>query len=214
MAAAAGEGGVATEHSEEPQLAELVNQEAGLTSDIELKVIRNQLIDYSYKIDGTTVFSQKVQVTLQSKIPEQYCLGVAKLQRKDKTELKQIQNRWQTGTVWKFKSTKLLSDKPSFIHTSCRIQIDLRKSQAQAMLQSTSFPVAPVPTVTIADILQLKQAQHFDLMAVPAKIMNERTSGTGMRIADVRLVDGSSQTHDNATEHAYASLPLTLFFTK
>ena len=157
MAAAAGDSGVATEHSEETQLAELVNPEAGLAIDIELKVTRNQLIDYSYKIDGAIVWTQKVQVVFQSKIPEQYCLGVAKLQRKDKTELKKIQDRWQTGTVWKFNSTKLLSDKPMYIHASCRIQIDLRKSQAQAMLQSTSFPQTPMPTVTIADVLQLTQ---------------------------------------------------------
>ena len=212
MAAAAGDSGVATEHSEETQLAELVNPEAGLAIDIELKVTRNQLIDYSYKIDGAIVWTQKVQVVFQSKIPEQYCLGVAKLQRKDKNELKKVQDRWQTNTVWKFTSIKLLNDKPGFIHTSCRIQIDLRKSQAQALLQSTSFPEAPVPTVTLADILQLKQMQRFDLMAIPAKIIDERASSAGMRIVDVRLVDGSRQTQSNATEDAYASLPLTLFF--
>ena len=35
-----------------------------------------------------------------------------------------------------------------------------------------------------------------------------------MRIADVRLVDGSKETHTDSTEHAYASLPLTLFFKR
>ena len=50
--------------------------------------------------------------------------------------------------------------------------------------------------------------QRFDLMAITTKILEERKSGTGMIIADVRLVDGSKQ--HTATE--YASLPLTLFF--
>ena len=53
--------------------------------------------------------------------------------------------------------------------------------------------------------------QRFDLMAIPAGIIAERGSKTGMRIADVRLVDGSKQT-STTTECAYASLPLTLFF--
>ncbi len=66
MAAATGKDGAATEHTEEPQLAELLSQEAGLTSDIELKVIRNQIIDYTYKWDGSQVSSQKLQVILQS----------------------------------------------------------------------------------------------------------------------------------------------------
>ena len=52
--------------------------------------------------------------------------------------------------------------------------------------------------------------QRFDLMAITAKILEVRTSGTGMHIADVRLVDGSKQTDSTTTE--YASLPLTLFF--
>ena len=50
--------------------------------------------------------------------------------------------------------------------------------------------------------------QRFDLMAIADTIIEERKSGTGMNIADVRLVDGSKQ--ETATE--YASLPLTLFF--
>ena len=214
MAAATENDGAATEHAEEPQLAELLNQEAGQTSMIEIKVVHNQAIEYYFKVDGAQLSSQKIQVVLQSKIPNQYWCGVAKMQKKDKAELRKIEDRWQTGTTWKFKAIKLLSEKPAFLHTSCRIAIDLRKSQAEATLQSTDFPPAPVPTVTIADILQLKQMQRFDLMAIPAEIIDERQSGTGMRIADVRLVDGSKETHTDSTKHAYASLPLTLFFKR
>ena len=82
MANTTGNDGAATEHAEEPQLAELLNQGAGLTSVIELKVVRNQAIEYYYKEEGTQVLAQKVQVVLQSKIPNQYCLGVAKMQKK------------------------------------------------------------------------------------------------------------------------------------
>ena len=84
MAAVTGNDGAATEHTEEPQLAELLSQEAGMASEIELKVIRNQIIEYSYKFDGSPLFTQKMQIVLQSKIPDQYCLGVAKLQKRTK----------------------------------------------------------------------------------------------------------------------------------
>ena len=87
LAAATGNDGAATEHTEEPQLAELLSQEAGLTSEIELQVLRNQLIDYSYTWADSQVSSQKLQVVLQSKIPDQYCLGVAKLLKKDSEKL-------------------------------------------------------------------------------------------------------------------------------
>ena len=208
-----GSASAATEHAEEPQLAELVTQEAGLSTEIELKVIRNDIVHYKYtvKANQAQVPTQKVQIVLQSKQAAQYCLGIARLQRKDETELKKVRERYQIGTTWRFKAITIFNDKPAYIHTACRIAIDLRKSQAQALLQSTSFPQTPEPTVTIADVLKLKQMQYFDLMATVTKILEERTSrGGSMHIADVRLVDGSKDDDSNTTE--YASLPLTLFF--
>ena len=175
-----GSASAATEHTEEPQLAEIVNQEASSSTTLELKVIRNDLLHYTYPWKGTQVSSQKIQIVLQSKVAEQYCLGVAKIQNKDETELKKVKDRWQTGTTWRFTAIKLQNEKPAYIHTSCRIAIDLRKSQAQALLQSTSFPQTPVPTVTIADVLQLTQMQRFDLMAIVAKVLDERKGGAGV----------------------------------
>ena len=77
-----GSASAATEHTEEPQLAELVTQEAGLSTEIELKVVRNDLVHYTYLYKGNQVPTQKVQIVLQSKQAEQYCLGVARLQKK------------------------------------------------------------------------------------------------------------------------------------
>ena len=205
-----GSASAAAEHTEEPQLAELVTQEAGLSTEIELKVIRNDLVHYKYTVKANQVPTQKVQIVLQSKQAEQYCLGIARLQKKDETELKKVRERWQIGSTWRFKAITIFNDKPAYIHTSCRIAIDLRKSQAQALLQSTSFPQTPEPTVTIADVLKLKQMQYFDLMAIVTKILDERSSQGRMHIVDVRLVDGSKDDDSNTTE--YASLPLTLFF--
>ena len=90
-----GSASAATEHAEEPQLAELVTHEAGKSTEIELKVIRNDLVHYKYTINGNQVSTRKVQIVLQSKRAEQYCLGVAKLQKK--------RNRAQ-------ESSKLLAD--------------------------------------------------------------------------------------------------------
>ena len=47
-----GNSSAATEHTEEPQLAEIVNQEAGSSTAIELKVVRNDLVDYTYTWKG------------------------------------------------------------------------------------------------------------------------------------------------------------------
>ena len=108
----AGRDGAATEHTEVPQLAEVVNQEAGFSTEIELKVIRNELIAHTYIFKGNEVATQKLQIVLQSKIPEKYCLAVAKLKHKDKAELKKLADRWQTGSTCMFKDLTLLNEKP------------------------------------------------------------------------------------------------------
>ena len=87
-----GSASAAAEHTEEPQLAELVTQEAGLSTEIELKVIRNDLVHYKYIFKGNQVPTQKVQIVLQSKQAEQYCLGVAKLQKKTKPSLRKFES--------------------------------------------------------------------------------------------------------------------------
>ena len=50
-----GSASAATEHTEEPQLAELVTQEAGLSIEIELKVIRNDIRGCAYTWQGNQV---------------------------------------------------------------------------------------------------------------------------------------------------------------
>ena len=110
MANTTGSASTATEHTGEPQLRELVTQEASMSTEIELKVIRNDLVHYTYPFKGNQVSTQKVQIVLQSKQAEQYCLGVAKLQKKDETELKKVRDRWQIGTTWKFKAITLINE--------------------------------------------------------------------------------------------------------
>ena len=203
----------ATEHIDVTPLSELLNQECGQTGAYDLKVVRVEIVDYTYPWQGKQIATQKVQALLQSHKPDEYCLGVAKLQKKDKEELKQVLKRFATNTTWKFTKVKLLDDKSAYIHTTCRITIDLRKTTATAMLQSVSFPPTPCPTTTIADILKLKQMQRFDLMAIPSSIIAERKSAiTGQNIADVRLTDGSKDPRDRTDTPANATIPVTLFF--
>ena len=52
----------ATEHTEEPQLGELVTQEVGLSTEIELKVFRNDLVHYKYTYKENQVSTQKLSM--------------------------------------------------------------------------------------------------------------------------------------------------------
>ena len=88
-----------TEHSDETPLAELLNQEAGQTGAYELKVQRAEIVDYTYLWQGKQIPTQKLQVLLQSHKPEEYCLGVAKLQKKHHKELQQMLHRFAVDTT-------------------------------------------------------------------------------------------------------------------
>ena len=68
MASSNDKSGDATEHTEEPQLAELLNQEAANISNIELKVTRTQLIAYTYEFKGNEYHPRKYKSSCNQKL--------------------------------------------------------------------------------------------------------------------------------------------------
>ena len=116
------------------------------------------------------------------------------------------------GTCWKSTHVKLLNEKSMYIHTSCCIVINLRNATVTALLHNTMCPKTPVSLTTIADILQLKQMQRFNLMATVSRILEMHKSGTGMVIADICLVYGSKNPVGSTTAETFATMPLTMLF--
>jgi hypothetical protein len=208
--AAAAHSGDATERPEETPLGDLHTQQAGAASQITLKVVDSNIVSYSYPWKGNQVNTKKLVCVLLSQNPQQYCLGVAKLLFKNDTELTKQHDKFKKGTIWKFAKIKFVDEKPQWVNTPCHAVLDLRKSGTTAVLQSPGMPSHPEPPCTIADILTLKQVQRFDLMAIPTEILDQRRTGDGRPVVDVRLMDGSKKAND--PEGTVASLPLTLFF--
>ncbi len=91
-AAAPAASSAATEHSHATPLSELLNQESGQTGEYEFTVLRAVILEYTYPWQGKKVPTQKVQALLQSHKPEEYCLGVAKLQKKTRRNYKRYSN--------------------------------------------------------------------------------------------------------------------------
>ena len=136
---------------------------------------------------------------------------MARTQNNDFKELDQQLKKYAPDTMWKFSKVRLQKqEKAAYINTSVRVAIDLRATQVTMLLQSTSFPCAPDPATTIADILQLRGQQRFDLLAIPMQVLGKRVTGGAHVVADVRLADGSETTKNG--ERAFATTPLTLFF--
>ena len=149
----------ATEHSDTTPLSQLLIQESGQEGAYELTVVRAEIIDYTYPWQGKQIATQKVQVLLQSHNPIEYCLGVAPRAkgaqafiRCDEDGLHQVLKRFAVDTTWRFTAVKLLDDTSASIHTTSgkttatatALAIDLHKTTATAMLQSTPVPRTPL----------------------------------------------------------------------
>ena len=212
MASDAEAAAAATELGKTP-LAELVSDEVGAADSWNLKVFRSYISEYTYQYQGKEGSSKKLVAVLVSSTPTEYCLGVARVQKRNDPELLALHKKFAPGTLWRFSRVRLnKTEKPQYINTSCRIAIDLRASQATALLQSSLFPSLPEPATTIADILLLKNQQRFDLMAVPTEVLSHRRTGAAQVVADVRLVDGSADPRSQSAGQVLATIPLTLFF--
>ena len=201
-------GQTTAETEERTPLKELLSDQIGATATFELKVYHSELKEYKFTLKGKERSGRKLAVILLSLDADQYCLGLARA-AKSGASLEELQSRFATGTEWRFCNVTLFtSEKAQYLHTACRIAIDLRSSRTTAMLQSMRFPSAPEPSTTIAATLQLKDQQRFDLMAVPTTILEQRRSGAGQIIIDVRLADGSTPPESELC----ATMPLTIFF--
>ena len=191
-----------------PGLSEITNKENAKTASFPIVVKNSHIQVYSYTSHNKQQEGAKLVCILQCENGTDYCLGVAKMQGKDKAELKNLQDTsWRDNTVWRLSEIVLLPEKPQWIHTNNRVCINLRRTKKQALLQCPTFAPTPVPANKIADILQLKETQRFDLQAIIREIMTERTSQQGLQIIEARLIDGSRNSRGD-----YAVLPTTMFF--
>ncbi len=196
-----------TDVEERTPLKELLSDQTGAAGSWDLKVFYSDIKEYKYTWNAKEQTGRKLVVVLLSLDADQYCIGLARAAKSGES-IETLQGRFATGTAWRFSNVTLhTNEKAQYLHTPCRIAINLRSSRAARLLQSMRFPTAPEPATTIAAILQLKDQQRFDLMAVPTEILSQRRSGAGQVIIDVRLADGS--THPDA--QSCATMPLTIF---
>ena len=199
----------ATEAPEQTQLCEITSNQAAKAAIVEFKVADCEIVEYTYGGQGRQVPAKKLQVTLVSQKANAYCLGTARMQRNDEQELKLLSVKFGKNTVWKMSQIILFQTKGAFINTPCRLDVDLRRTKTDPLLQSPHFPKTVEPKVTVADVLKLTSNQRFDVMALVSKILAHRQPSNGTHVIEVLLVDGSKETAEAAE---YASLPLTMWF--
>jgi len=185
-------------------LHELNPKSAGVGAWV-LKVYNMRLIIYDYIWQNQSKRGHKLECMLVA-ADGTYCQGVIKTAYNrgkggggadPAAELKQMQAKFQNGTVWKMTKVTLTDEKSAFISSALKKCIDLRKTKCTGILQG-SIKMAPAPAAQeeLQSILALAQTQRVDLTALIADIsaVRRETTAFGIRdIVDVTLVDGSKQ---------------------
>ena len=122
MAAAAAS--TAIQRDAAPGLSEITNKENAKTASFPVVVKNSHIQIYSYTSHNKQQEGAKLVCILQCENGTDYCLGVAKMQGKDKAELKNLLDAsWQENTVWRLSEIVLLPEEPQWIHTNIRLII-------------------------------------------------------------------------------------------
>jgi hypothetical protein len=147
-----------------------LNKQTGKFGQWIFKVVRTQIISYSYKWMAKDVNTKKLQVVLLSADENKYCVGVLKAQKNDYQELEKVSNGiWKMGSVVRATRINFLSDKPNYIHTPVKIVIDLRQTTFTVLLAvPLGFAAAASPPAPVADVVQFqlekKERRLFDVL--------------------------------------------------
>ena len=121
--------------TEAPGLSEITNGATAKTAIVTVVVKRPLIMTWTYKSQGREKEGAKLQCILQCEDPAEYCLGVAKMQSQDKGELKKLmETTWNENAVFRLTDISLHKEKPTFVHTNCRLVIDLRRTKKLSLI--------------------------------------------------------------------------------
>ena len=198
---------MAAEAIHEVSLKEIANPTAAKTASLEVKVIGSEILTYPYEVKaGKKEEGRKLYLLLITKDASQYCIGVARMQRGKHQEITDLRKKFCINTVWRLDGLVLdKQERTAYIHSEPKIAINMRSTKHTALLQSTAFPPAPEPSVSLSEVISIKEYQRFDLTALVTEVTRENTTNAGI-VCDCMLVDGSK-----ADDGTYARMPITIW---
>ncbi|CAJ1387461.1 unnamed protein product [Effrenium voratum] len=180
-------------------LDELTRESARMGSFL-LAVSHVQTLSYEYMWNGQMKQGKKLVVTFVSPSPRLYCLGSAKMQKGNETELKKLEEQFQIASTWRFFELLFADDKPQYIAAPIKLVLDLRRSKKVRVLDAKDFKQhVPEPATTIAEVVGLHTAARIDVIGLCSEMSEPRH----------QVVDGSSAISDSDKK---AELCLSAFF--
>ena len=147
---------------------------SGKSAEFLVRVLWPKEVPYHFnsKNDGKKVEKVRFSCILVGEDATHYCEARIK---GSAAEVATALKKYARGTAWKLSKVGLDGhQQPEYMHTSVKVVVDLKRTQATAILTGTkeevSLAKAPVPQITITQVSGIKSKRHFDLMGIVREV--------------------------------------------
>ena len=171
-----------------------LNKSSSKIATFAVRMVGAKIGEYTFtsKRDSRPVVQHKFEAWLVGMNAQAYCLGYVK---GSPATVKQAQDKFAEGSVWAL--SKVVFDTytaMTFISTPVPFRLDVGKSKMEPIKNDDlckQMPQEPVPPRSVADIARITSKRSTDLIAVVKDVGEQRTTKSGLVVADVTLIDNS-----------------------
>ena len=171
-----------------------LNKSSGKVATFAVRVVGAKTSEYTFtsKRDTKPVTQHKFEAWLIGINAQAYCVGFVK---GSQATVKQAQEKYVEGSVWAL--SKVVFDSYTaitFVSTPVPFRLDVAKSKMEPIEDNElckQMPQEPVPPRSVADIARITSKRSTDLIAIVKDVGEQRTTKSGLVVADVTLIDNS-----------------------
>ena len=171
-----------------------LNKSSSKIATFAVRIVGAKIGEYTFtsKRDTKLVVQHKFEAWLVGMNAQAYCLGYVK---GSPATVKQAQDKFAEGSVWAL--SKVVFDTYTaitFISTPVPFRLDVGKSKMEPIKNDDlckQMPQEPVPPRSVADIARITTKRSTDLIAIVKDVGEQRTTKSGLVVADVTLIDNS-----------------------
>ena len=171
-----------------------LNKSSGKVATFAVRIVGAKASEYTFtsKRDTKAVTQHKFEAWLIGINAQAYCVGFVK---GSQATVKQAQQKYIEGSVWAL--SKVAFDtytSISFVSTPVPFRLDVAKSKMEAIKDNElckKMPQEPVPARSVADTARITSKRSTDLIAIVKDVGEQRTTKSGLVVADVTLIDNS-----------------------
>ena len=180
------------------QFAEL-NQRSASLSEWDVGIFHAGIEEWTYK-DKTTMLEKKgaafrcLLVSLSH--PNQYARGEVTMGKDDRTPLNQADAALKDNKAFRISQVRFqTATAQEYVHTPQKFVVNLKQTKRNPLMSHKEGEIVQAqPSMTLAEINDLKQAQRFDVTALVEQVGEPRDAGkTGRVYRRVTLIDQSGK---------------------